>query len=60
MREYTRRQLTYDSDALNAILGALGTLERTDHIWGVSLARGEDIRSYKVPEVGMALDWEHL
>lgn len=60
MREYTRRQLTYDSDALNAILGALGTLERTDHIWGVSLAREEDIRSYKVPEVGMALDWEHL
>ena len=60
MREYTRRQLTYDSDALNAILGALGTLERTDHIWGVSLAQGENIRSYNALEIGMALDWEHL
>lgn len=55
MREYTRRQLAYNSDALNAIFGALGTLERSDHIWGVSLARGENIRSYRVPEIGSTL-----
>jgi len=36
MHVYTGRHLTHDHDALNAIIGALGTREAHDHIWGVS------------------------
>jgi len=39
MREYTRRQLTHDYDALNAIIGALET-QSDHHIWGVKTSQG--------------------
>jgi hypothetical protein len=32
MEEYTRRNLTHDSDALNAIIGALETFQEIDHV----------------------------
>jgi hypothetical protein len=39
IQEYTRRNLTYDGDALNAVVGALNTFSDgavpTYHIWGV-------------------------
>jgi hypothetical protein len=39
IQEYTRRDLTYDEDALNAVVGALNTFSNgavpTHHIWGV-------------------------
>ena len=39
MQEYTRRRLTYDSDALNAIIGALESRPEIDHTWGVHVER---------------------
>jgi hypothetical protein len=39
IEEYSRRDLTYDEDALNAVVGALNTFNNavvpTHHIWGV-------------------------
>jgi hypothetical protein len=37
LQEYSRRTLTYDTDALNAIVGALNTLREksVSHIWGL-------------------------
>jgi len=40
VREYTRRKLTFDSDALNGIVGVLNTLSKAEspifHTWGVT------------------------
>jgi len=40
LKEYTRRKLTYDSDALNGIVGVLNTLSKRKspifHTWGVA------------------------
>ena len=40
IEEYTRRKLSFDSDALNAIVGILNTLSMTKrpifHTWGVT------------------------
>ncbi|KAI4648352.1 uncharacterized protein J4E79_009974 [Alternaria viburni] len=41
MHEYTGRRLTYDHDALNAIVGALDTQAEDDHIWGVHLVKDD-------------------
>jgi len=41
MREYTRRNLTHDHDALNAIVGALETQSKY-HIWGVIISQNID------------------
>jgi len=35
MNEYTRRRLTHSHDALNAVVGALESQEKDDHMWGV-------------------------
>lgn len=56
MRQFTGRSLTYEDDALNAIIGALETLESIDHTEGViiQLSNSSDISS-----IYMALDWYH-
>ncbi|KAI4612831.1 hypothetical protein J4E89_009712 [Alternaria sp. Ai002NY15] len=41
MHEYTGRRLTYDHDALNAIVGALDTQAEDDHIWGVHIVKDD-------------------
>jgi hypothetical protein len=43
LEAYSRRQLSYDSDALNAITGALDPLRNVGvyHIWGVPFVRGD-------------------
>jgi len=52
MREYTRRQLTHDYDALNAIIGALET-QSDHHMWGVNISQGT-FGTY------VFLHWRHL
>ena len=52
MHEYTGRRLTYDHDALNAIVGALETQAEDDHIWGVHIVK-DDIATY------VFLNWRH-
>ncbi|KAH6858826.1 heterokaryon incompatibility protein-domain-containing protein [Alternaria rosae] len=51
MREYTKRHLTNDHDALNAVLGALETQD-VDHIWGVNVAKS-DHKAY------VFMHWKH-
>lgn len=60
MEEYTKRALSYDSDALNAIVGALKSPERLPtsayHIWGVPLRLEDDVDD----EIEcLALHWHH-
>jgi len=54
LQEYTRRKLTFDSDALNGIVGVLNTLSKAEspifHTWGVTFG--------KVP-VAITLTWFH-
>ena len=52
MHQYTGRCLTYDHDALNAIVGALDTQAEDDHIWGVHIVK-DDIATY------VFLNWRH-
>jgi hypothetical protein len=58
MKEYLRRDLTYDADALNAIVGALNTLKEVDHIYGVLLTHSEYLGWEKYPQP-IALHWVH-
>ena len=51
LHQYMMRSLSYDSDALNAFLGILNSLEGWNHIWGVAFAM------YKNK---ILLDWYHL
>jgi len=54
LEEYTRRKLTFDSDALNGIVGVLNTLSKAEspifHIWGVAFG--------DVP-LAIRLNWYH-
>jgi hypothetical protein len=36
VEQYSKRMLSYDSDALNACLGVLNSLDTWNHIWGVA------------------------
>jgi hypothetical protein len=56
MRQFTGRSLTYDKDALNAIVGALETLEGVDNTMGVILQRSN---ASKASSIEMALSWHH-
>jgi hypothetical protein len=68
LEEYTRRDLTSDHDSLNAITGALNTLqdqsEPTHHIWGVpfraQLIEGLVYRPEKSHIVVIDLLWFHV
>lgn len=57
VEEYTKRSLSYDSDALNAVVGALKSLRRlpepVHHIWGVPICTGHD------DSERLALHWHH-
>lgn len=61
LEEYTKRSLSYDSDALNAIVGALNTLTSLSrpihHVNGVPYA--ERTFAQPVPVVTVALHWYH-
>ena len=54
LKEYTRRKLTFDSDALNGIVGVLNTLSTAEspifHTWGVTFGG---------PPLVIALAWFH-
>ena len=56
MRQFSGRNLTYEEDALNAIIGALGTLEGVDHTEGVIIQRSN---SSETSSIYMALNWCH-
>ena len=56
MRQFAGRSLTYEEDALNAIIGALGTLEGVDHTEGVTIQRSN---SSETSSTYMALNWCH-
>ena len=67
MKAFSERRLTYDSDALNAVLGILDHLAESDedpvyHIWGVPLAlysrEGLSTSSRRV-SYEIALNWYH-
>ncbi|KAH7347977.1 heterokaryon incompatibility protein-domain-containing protein [Pyrenochaeta sp. MPI-SDFR-AT-0127] len=61
LEEYTKRSLSYDSDALNAIVGALKTLQSLSqpihHIWGVPFVERQYI--HHGPLIQIALQWFH-
>lgn len=67
MKAFSERRLTYDSDALNAILGILNHLSVNDedpvyHIWGVPLAlyrRDQQGPSTRNESYEIALNWYH-
>jgi|SRR5690242_811556 len=58
LSEYVGRQLTFDKDALNAIVGMFNMFHGRDdswnHIWGVPYAAVEDVQN---PSVYIAIDW---
>lgn len=58
LSEYVGRQLTFDKDALNAIVGMFNMFHDRDvswnHIWGVPYAAGEDVQN---PSVYISIDW---
>jgi hypothetical protein len=62
LEQFSKRSLRFDSDALNAISGALNTLlkERVYHIWGVPFRYGQT----PLPDGGtrgeIALAWRHV
>jgi len=55
LTEYTRRKLTFDSDALNGIVGVLNTLSKAEspifHTWGVTFGG---------TPLAISLQWLHL
>jgi hypothetical protein len=60
---YTGRQLTYESDALAAILGALNTIDggAMHHIWGLPFRCYSQLKrsGESVPGVKLPLLWQH-
>ncbi|KAF2825081.1 HET-domain-containing protein [Ophiobolus disseminans] len=57
---YTGRELTFESDALAAVVGALNTLETAktwSHIWGIPLSQGQ---AEWGSDASIALFWRHL
>ncbi|KAJ4985047.1 tol protein [Stagonosporopsis vannaccii] len=74
LEDYSRRSLSYETDALNAIVGALNILrkDRVYHVWGVPFHHVEHV-PYEAPELrthtgrlyafewvpNMALLWSH-
>lgn len=63
LEEYSKRTLTYDSDALNAVLGALGALQSRSppvyHIWGIPFARKMWVPETEITDTEVALYWYH-
>ena len=68
LEEYTKRSLTYESDALNAISGALNTLQSVDspihHVWGMPFTRHvrDELTNWVLgesPGTQIALHWFH-
>ena len=61
LEEYTRRKLTFDSDALNGIVGVLNTLSKAEspifHTWGVTFGRLPYARGPQ--PLAIALSWFH-
>jgi hypothetical protein len=66
LEEYTHRSLSYQSDALNAITGAMNTFRLKDppvyHIWGVPFAKVPRSRNNPMEtlKIQIALHWCHL
>ena len=52
MHQYTSRRLTHSHDALNAVVGALESQEKDDHMWGVCVVQ-DPIDIY------VLLHWRH-
>ncbi|KAF2824033.1 HET-domain-containing protein [Ophiobolus disseminans] len=61
LEEYTKRTLSYDSDAVNAIAGALNTLHPIRQVWGLPLAISSqpDATGKKSSRLQIALHWFH-
>ncbi|XPS76733.1 hypothetical protein M3J07_008780 [Ascochyta lentis] len=66
LEEYSTKDLSYDSDALNAISGAMNTFRKDSiyHIWGVpfqltSLKNSTSQKSQQKSDHGFALLWRH-
>jgi hypothetical protein len=61
LEEFTKRNLSYDSDALDAIAGALNTLDSqpfpTRHIWGLPFASHD--KDLETSNISVALHWYH-
>jgi len=61
LREYTRRKLTFDSDALNGIVGVLNTFTKAKspifHTWGVTF--GDLSSIFASPLLAITLNWFH-
>jgi len=60
LREYTRRKLTFDSDALNGIVGVLNTFSKARkpifHTWGVTFG---GLPRYAPHSLAVTLTWFH-
>lgn len=59
---YSQRELTYESDSLNALLGAFNFIRRRDppvyHLWGVAFTKDTFLSSSDTQnEVMISLDW---
>jgi hypothetical protein len=64
LTQYTKRDLTYDSDALNAIVGALNTLNNGKsgvyHIWGLPFGKIDSrIAGSVTGRVHIGIFWKH-
>ncbi|KAF1990590.1 HET-domain-containing protein [Aulographum hederae CBS 113979] len=54
--DYTRRNLSFDSDRLNAFLGILNSMSPSmSHVWGVSMSAEEDVKQSFIRSLG----WDH-
>jgi hypothetical protein len=61
VRGYTGRQLTYESDALIAIVSALNSLRdgNVRHLWGLPLRSTSPDQEQGSPDVELSLLWRH-
>jgi hypothetical protein len=67
LAQYTKRDLTYDSDALNAIVGALNTLNDgrspVHHIWGLPFGPKMEppfAKHFATRRVNIGIFWVHF
>lgn len=60
-RNYSRRNLSYDTDRINAFLGILNSMRPAlSHVWGLSISAEEDVKESFIRSLGWDHDWKWL
>jgi hypothetical protein len=58
-RNYSRRNLSYDTDRINPFLGILNSMRPTmSHVWGLLISAEEDVKESFIHSLGWDHDWK--